>query len=114
MDKNLIEKAVYNIIHNGVVYSHLGEKVIVKLEENGDTGLINLSVLNTGAYIPEEQMEKIFDPFFRLEKSRNKNKGGSGLGLYLVKKVFEALSINYSVKNLEQGVLFSCEFCKTK
>lgn len=111
-DKNLIEKAVYNIIHNGVIYSNPGEKVIIKLKENGDTGLINLSVLNTGTQIPEEQMEKIFDPFFRLDKSGNKNKGGSGLGLYLVKKVFEALSINYSIRNLEQGVLFRCEFVK--
>jgi two-component system sensor histidine kinase VanS len=111
-DKNLIEKAVYNIIHNGVVYSNPGEKVVIKLKENRDTGLINLSVLNTGAHIPEEQMEKIFDPFFRLDKSGNKNNGGNGLGLYLVKKVFEALSVNYSIHNLEQGVLFSCEFLK--
>ncbi|MEH7271974.1 ATP-binding protein, partial [Bacillus toyonensis] len=48
----------------------------------------------------------IFKPFYRIEKSRNRNTGGSGLGLYIVKQVFESLFITYSINNTKQGVEF--------
>lgn len=107
-DPNLIEKAFINVLHNAIVYSNPSEQVIVQLKRTGH-GALNFRVLNTGAHIPEEQIEKIFEPFYRLEKSRNRNTGGSGLGLYIVKMVLEALSIDFSMKNTEQGVLFSAD-----
>ncbi|MDV4151320.1 HAMP domain-containing sensor histidine kinase [Clostridium sp. AL.422] len=111
-DKDLIEKAVYNIIHNGVIYSNEGERVIINLNDNNDTGTVDLMVLNTGVNIPEENKQKIFSPFFRLDKYGERNKGGSGLGLFLVKKVFESLSIDYSIENTAEGVLFTVNFEK--
>lgn len=107
-DPNLIEKALKNVIHNAIVYSNPSEQVSVQLKKTS-RGTLNFQVLNTGAHIPEAHFEKIFEPFYRLEKSRNRNTGGSGLGLYIVKMVFEALAIGFSMKNTEQGVLFSAD-----
>ncbi|MGZ9585922.1 sensor histidine kinase [Paenibacillus marinisediminis] len=105
-DAKLIEKALKNVIHNAIVYSNLSEQVTIRLEKTSH-GMLNFQVMNTGAHIPEEYIDKIFEPFYRLEKSRNRNTGGSGLGLYIVRMVFEALSIYHEMKNTEQGVLFS-------
>ncbi|MEH7464644.1 HAMP domain-containing sensor histidine kinase, partial [Bacillus thuringiensis] len=106
-DHNLLEKACKNIIHNGIMYSPPGEKVYVKLSQSEKHTNIQFQVMNTGVQIKDEDIQQIFKPFYRIEKSRNRNTGGSGLGLYLVKQVFEALAITYSVKNTEQGVQFS-------
>lgn len=106
-DRNLLEKAYKNIIHNGIMYSPRGEKVYVKLNQSKKHTNIQFQVMNTGVQIKDEDIQQIFKPFYRIEKSRNRNTGGSGLGLYLAKRVFEALAITYSVKNIEQGVQFS-------
>lgn len=105
-DANLLEKAIKNVIHNAIVYSNSSEQVIIRLKKTSH-GMVNFQVLNTGAHIPEEYIGKIFEPFYRLEKSRNRNTGGSGLGLYIVGMVLEALSIDYEMTNTEQGVSFS-------
>lgn len=106
-DRNLLEKAYKNIIHNGIMYSPRGEKVYVKLNQSKKHTNIQFQVMNTGIQIKDEDIQQIFKPFYRIEKSRNRNTGGSGLGLYLAKQVFEALAITYSVKNIEQGVQFT-------
>jgi two-component system, OmpR family, sensor histidine kinase VanS len=67
-------------------------------------------VLNTGSSIPEAELEKIFEPFYRLEKSRNRNTGGSGLGLYIVKQILDIHSFPYRLSNEENGVLFTIHF----
>ena len=106
-DRNLLEKAFTNIIHNGILYSPSGEKVYVRLHQSTKHSNIQIQIENTGTHIKEEEIQQIFKPFYRIEKSRNRNTGGSGLGLYLVKQVFESLSITYNVKNIEQGVRFN-------
>ncbi|WP_068985102.1 sensor histidine kinase [Lysinibacillus xylanilyticus] len=107
-DPKLLEKALKNVIHNAIVYSHSSEQVMIQLKKT-ESGILKFQVLNTGAHIPEDAFNQIFEPFYRLEKSRNRNTGGSGLGLYIVKMVLEALSINFSMRNTEQGVLFSAD-----
>ncbi|MEW9104672.1 ATP-binding protein, partial [Paenibacillus sp.] len=67
---------------------------------------LQFQVVNTGVSIKEEDLQHIFEPFFRIEKSRNRNTGGSGLGLYIVKQIFDALGISFSMHNIGQGVLF--------
>ncbi|NWK72591.1 HAMP domain-containing protein [Bacillus paramycoides] len=106
-DHDLLEKACKNIIHNGIMYSPAGEKVYVQLTPPAKHDNIEIQIINTGIQIQDEEIQQIFNPFYRVEKSRNRNTGGSGLGLYLVKQVFEALSITYNVKNIKQGVQFS-------
>ncbi|QOT01193.1 HAMP domain-containing histidine kinase [Brevibacterium sp. JNUCC-42] len=110
-DKQLVEKVIGNVIHNAIVYSNHFEQVHIHLKDN-DNGTLKFEVLNTGAYIQEEHIKQIFEPFYRVEKSRNRNTGGSGLGLYIVKTVCEALSIDFSMRNTKEGVLFSAQINK--
>ncbi|MGG3519786.1 HAMP domain-containing sensor histidine kinase [Bacillus pseudomycoides] len=102
----LLEKACKNIIHNAVMYSPHYEKVYIQLTQDSKQNHIQMQVINTGVKINEENIQDIFKPFYRIEKSRNRNTGGSGLGLYIVKQIFEALGIRYSINNVEQGVQF--------
>ena len=102
----LLEKACKNIIHNAIMYSPYNEKVYIQLTKNSKHNNIQMRVINTGVKIKEEDIQHIFKPFYRIEKSRNRNTGGSGLGLYIVKQIFESLFITYSMSNTKQGVQF--------
>ncbi|MDY7965605.1 sensor histidine kinase [Bacillus thuringiensis] len=102
----LLEKACKNIIHNAIMYSPYNEKVYIKLTRASKQNKIQMRVINTGVKIKEEDINHIFKPFYRIEKSRNRNTGGSGLGLYIVKQIFESLFIAYSMSNTKQGVQF--------
>ncbi|TXR72722.1 two-component sensor histidine kinase [Bacillus sp. AR8-1] len=102
----LLEKACKNIIHNAIMYSPPSEKVYIKLSQESKQNHIEIQVINTGVEIKEENIQHIFEPFYRIEKSRNRNTGGSGLGLYIVKQIFEFLFITYSINNTKQGVKF--------
>ncbi|PFN20865.1 HAMP domain-containing sensor histidine kinase [Bacillus cereus] len=113
-DLGLLEKALKNIIHNGIMYSPRGERVYMQLNQRAQHTDIQFQVMNTGIQIKDEDLQEIFKPFYRVEKSRNRDTGGSGLGLYLVQQVFEALSIKYNVKNIEDSVQFSITFPLTK
>jgi two-component system sensor histidine kinase VanS len=105
-DRFLLEKACKNIIHNAIMYSPHGEKVYIEATQNSKLHHIQIRVINTRVKINEEDIQHIFKPFYRIEKSRNRNTGGSGLGLFIVKQIFEALFITYSMNNTEQGVEF--------
>ena len=102
VNKRLFEKALSNVILNAVQYSPVGERVIIKLERKC------LQVINTGVHI--ENLEDIFQPFFRVEKSRNKSTGGTGLGLYIVKMILDLHHMNYQMKNIVEGVMFEILF----
>ncbi|MED3447267.1 sensor histidine kinase [Bacillus thuringiensis] len=105
-DYVLLEKACKNIIHNAIMYSPYNEKVYIKLTKDSKQNNVQMRVINTGVKIKEEDIQHIFKPFYRIEKSRNRNTGGSGLGLYIVKQIFESLFITYSINNTKQGVEF--------
>lgn len=105
-DRDLLEKAFKNIIHNAVTYSPHGETVFIEVTGLPKENQIQIKVINTGVKIKEEEIQQLFEPFYRIEKSRNRNTGGSGLGLYIVKQVFESLSIIYAMKNTEDGIQF--------
>ena len=101
---SLLEKAIHNILSNAIRHSPEGEKVFIHLTPSV------LTVTNTGTAIPEEDLPVLFTPFYRVEKSRNKSTGGSGLGLYLVKTILELHGSQYRVENTETGVVFTIEF----
>ncbi|MFJ8104033.1 MULTISPECIES: sensor histidine kinase [unclassified Lysinibacillus] len=105
-DHDLLEKAFKNIIHNAIMYSPQGETVFIEVTELSKESQIEIKVINTGVKIKEEEIQQLFEPFYRIEKSRNRNTGGSGLGLYIVKQIFEALSVTCSISNIENGVQF--------
>ncbi|MDE7327132.1 MAG: HAMP domain-containing histidine kinase [Lachnospiraceae bacterium] len=102
----LFGKALHNIVGNAIRHSPEESKVFICL-----TGEC-LTVKNTGILLPEEEMGKLFAPFYRVEKSRNSSTGGSGLGLYLVKRIFELHGVDFSLKNGEGGVVFTVYFGK--
>lgn len=100
---SLLEKAVHNIVSNGIRHSPAGAKVMVRLTDAA------LTVTNTNTQIPKEDLRVLFTPFYRVEKSRNKATGGSGLGLYLVKAIMELHGFSYGIGNSPEGVVFSVE-----
>ncbi len=101
---SLLEKAVHNILSNAICHSPEGAEVRIRLAPSV------LTVTNTGTFIPEEDLPLLFEPFYRVEKSRNKSTGGSGLGLYLVKAILELHGFRYRVENTERGVVFTVMF----
>lgn len=103
-DSKLLKKVVSNIITNAINHSPESEKVYANLHEEKDE--IVLKVENTGIYIEENELKEIFKPFYRIEKSRNRKSGGSGLGLYIVKMILDAHNGKYSISNNEKGVEF--------
>jgi len=66
-----------------------------------------LEVVNTGAHLDEAKLPRLFEPFYRIEESRSRATGGSGLGLYIVSKVLDAHSASYGIENTPLGVMFS-------
>ena len=116
-DEPRIEKAINNIIINGIKYSPKDENLIVRLyKKNYKSNKKNnqyrayLEIENTGITIEEKYLDEIFNPFFRIEKSRSRKTGGSGLGLYLVSKILKSHGYYYNLKNKENSVVFTIEF----
>jgi len=105
VDSSLMKKALNNIIHNAIVYSPDENVVQIKLHKIQDK--IILDIENTGAHIDEHEISELFLPFTRHEKSRNRNTGGSGLGLYLVKMILDLHKMPFTMKNTKRGILFS-------
>lgn len=103
-DERLLQQAVSNIINNAVIYSPEQAEVEVELSD------AMLTVHNTGVHIKDEDLEQLFIPFFRVDKSRNRNTGGSGLGLYIVKTIFDHHRISYKLGNTDNGVKFTVGF----
>ncbi len=116
-DETRIEKAINNIIINGIKYSPNNENLIVRLyKKNYKNSKKNsqyrayLEIENTGVTIDKRYLEEIFNPFFRIEKSRSRKTGGSGLGLYLVNQILKSHGYHHSLKNKENSVVFTIEF----
>lgn len=103
VNDSLWRKALSNILGNAVRHSPNGENVYIELQEDEKL----LVVENTGIYIPEKDLPNMFHPFYRADKSRSKSTGGSGLGLYIVKKILDLHGMKYSISNTESGVAFS-------
>jgi signal transduction histidine kinase len=82
-----------------------GEKVIdIHFEEKENC--VRVVVFNTGSPIPEEAIPHLWEKFYKVDKARTREYGGSGVGLSIVKAVMELLGQEYGVQNKEDGVLF--------
>lgn len=107
-DKSLIQKAVNNLVSNAISYSPEGSTIY--LNAFAKDGAVRFMLENTGVHIPDSEIPKLFDAFYRVEHSRNKRTGGSGLGLYIVKTILEQHQAKYSIINTGRGVLFTIQF----
>ena len=105
----LIYRLVYNLVENAIKYNHPGGQVTVISYQNEKH--IYLSVEDTGNGIPEELRERVFDPFFRVDKSRSRELGGVGLGLALVHEIVRVHDGNIAIKsNPAGGTIFEVVF----
>ena len=103
-NKLLIEKVFSNLISNAVKYSPHGASVDIILQNTN--GRFLFSVENTGTHIPEDDIPKLFDAFYRMEQSRSRRTGGSGLGLYMVQRILQQHNSYCEACNTENGVKF--------
>ena len=105
----LIYRLVYNLVENAIKYNHSGGQVTVTADRKENH--VYLSVEDTGAGIPEELKERVFEPFFRVDKSRSRALGGVGLGLALVHEIVRVHDGSIFVKdNANSGTTFEVIF----
>lgn len=83
----LLYRAIYNVIENSIKYNHTGGRV--SAQSNVEKGQIIVTISDSGRGIPAEDQKQVFDPFFRVDKSRSRQMGGCGLGLALTKAIIE-------------------------
>lgn len=103
-DEFQMEEVVTNYLTNAYAHAE-GDKIITVQIERRD-GVARVTVYNTGAPIPEEDLPKIWDKFYKVDKARTRSYGGSGIGLSIVKAVMEAHRQAYGAENREGGVAF--------
>lgn len=113
-DEERMTKAINNIINNAIKYSPNNEKLIIKLYTKNNKSTkrniikkIYLEIENTGTNIDNKYLKEIFKPFFRIEKSRSRKTGGSGLGLYLVSQILNNHGFVHKLSNKENSVVFT-------
>ena len=105
----LIYRLVYNLVENAKKYNHWGGQVTVTAYQKEKQ--VYLSVEDTGSGIPEELRERVFEPFFRVDKSRSRELGGVGLGLALVREIVRVHDGSITVKsNPSGGTIFEVLF----
>ena len=101
----LVRDTVGAVLSNAVFYSPDGAEVFVTLRRDEENGTAAFIVENTGSHIDEEQLPHLFEAFYRVDRSRSRQNGGSGLGLYLVRLVTESLGGSCRMDNSERGVV---------
>ena len=104
-DSEQLTLAISNVISNAIIYTPSESEVVIETKKQEATVL--LTVTNHGAMIPEDELEHLFQPFYRLEKSRNRHTGGSGLGLFIVKNILDLHGFSYNIKNGDDCVIFT-------
>ncbi|HFK1753665.1 TPA: ATP-binding protein [Bacillus cereus] len=99
-----IEQVIVNFITNAIRYTPNKEDIIISTIDEKDR--IKVCIENKGTHIEEEQLDKIWDRFYRVDTARQRSQGGTGLGLAISKNILELHDAEYGVKNTENGVLF--------
>lgn len=103
-DQIRLQTVLSNVIGNAIKHSPTGSTVKIHLT-NG-----SLSVENSNVQIEKSELSKLWEPFYRTDKSRNRDTGGSGLGLHIVKTILDLHDFSYQIKNTENGVKFTMIF----
>lgn len=109
--REVIYEMIYNLIDNAIKYNLPGGKVDVFIEENANNGEVSISVKDTGIGIAKNEQERIFERFYRIDKSRSKSIGGTGLGLSIVKHAAKYHDATINLKSEEgKGSEFTVVF----
>lgn len=108
---DLLSRALANLVRNAIRYAAASGPITISAAQNSDR--IRLTVADCGAGVPEEEITKLFDPFYRPETDRARNSGGAGLGLAIVKTCVEACQGRVSARNLKPAGFEVClELCQ--
>lgn len=100
-----MDQVLTNIITNAIKYTPPNNDIIVSIDESNDIFLI--TVLNTGSFIPDDDIQKLFQKFYRVDSSHSRSNNSIGLGLAIVKTILDLHGSSYSIENTSEGVLFS-------
>lgn len=103
-DEFMTEEVLTNYMSNAIHYAKGERQIAIRLRRNGDA--VRVSVYNTGDPIPEEDIDKIWSKFYKVDKARTREYGGSGIGLSIVKAVMESFHHECGVENHADGVEF--------
>ena len=103
----MIEEVYTNYLTNAIHYAPEGGNVSITLTEKED--LLRVNVFNEGNFIPEEELEKIWIKFYKVDKARTREYGGSGIGLSIVAATMKLHGREYGAYNEENGVVFYFE-----
>lgn len=111
-DEFYIEQVITNYITNAIKHTKEidgQKKIVINIEKDERTNKVRVNVFNTGDNISQEDLDRIWGRFYKVDSSRNRNSGGSGIGLALVKAIMNNYKNNYGVENKIGGVEFFFE-----
>ena len=110
VDPKLIVRLFENLINNAIKYGKDGKNIIIKIKNNEELSIVDISVINFGKLIPEKSLKKIFEKFYRVDDSRTSTTGGTGLGLAIAKSIVELHDGEINVKSDTDGTEFKVTF----
>ena len=110
-NQHRIEQVITNFITNAIRHTPEKETIMIFTAEENER--VKVCVKNKGSHIPEEQLDKIWERFYRGDTFRQRSKDGTGLGLAISKNILDLHDVRYGVYNTEDGVLFYFYLNKT-
>ncbi len=109
-DPERLEMVIHNYVSNALSHAKYDKKIILSARETEDS--VRVSVFNTGDHIAENDLENIWQSFYRADKAHSREEGRFGLGLSIVKAIQELHGMPYSAQNVEGGVTFNFDIKK--
>ncbi|AHC18287.1 MULTISPECIES: sensor histidine kinase [Paenibacillus] len=103
-DVGWMEQVIINFVVNAIRHAEEESSITIRIEGSGEISFF--SIENKGETIPDDQLEQIWDRFYRAELSRSRQTGGTGLGLSIVKRILDLHEFRYKVENTKDGVRF--------
>ena len=103
-DEFKAEEVLTNYISNAINHCSGDKRIVISVEELDDK--VRINVFNSGENIPEESLEHLYEKFYKVDKARTRDYGGSGIGLSIVKAIQDSINQAYGVNNEEKGVRF--------
>lgn len=103
-DEFKTEQVIRNYLTNAIHHAEFEKRIEIRVIPKGDT--VRVTVFNSGKPIPEEDLKKLWDKFYKVDKAHTREYGGNGIGLSIVKAIMESFHQEYGVKNYDNGVEF--------
>lgn len=103
-DPSRIEQVINNLVSNAIRYTPINKTITITLKIQGDSMMVQID--NEGSFIENDDLDRIWDKFYKVDKSGNKHLGGTGLGLSIVKNILFLHKSNFGVLNTNSGVCF--------